>query len=322
MMLTWLLVHNRLGLNLLDHPNKRSLHSRPVPRSGGLAITSTLIIIFLINISRLPDSIINIAIGATVILAISLIDDIKHVPSLLRLFFHILAASWLAYSGLRLESIALPGGAEILLSAQVSWIITILIITWMTNLYNFMDGMDGFAGGMTIMGFGVFALVYFSNSQIMFAVSMLIAIVTAGFLVFNFPPSKIFMGDTGSSVLGYLAAVMMLSADKSEVMPLWLSVILFSPFIIDATITLAMRTVNKQKIWVAHKQHFYQRLVGAGWSHRKTVLSEYCLMFACGLLAITGNYSTAFIQIFIVGFFVIMYISIIVMVNRALNRRS
>lgn len=296
---------------MLDKPNQRSLHTKPTPRSGGLAIAITLITIFFINLSSLPDSIISITIGAVIILIISVLDDIKHVPSLLRLFFHVLAASWLSYSGLRLESIVLPGGGEIALSELASWIATILIVAWMTNLYNFMDGMDGFAGGMTVFGFGILAWVYFPISQNMFLLSLIIVSTTLGFLVFNFPPARIFMGDSGSSVLGFLAAAMMLSADKSEVMPFWLSVILFSPFIIDATLTLLLRALNKQKIWVAHKQHYYQRLVESGWSHRKTVLAEYCLMFVCGLFVLAANHAAVFTQILVVGLFAILYISIV-----------
>lgn len=322
MTITWLLVHNRLGINLLDHPNQRSLHVTPTPRSGGLAIATTLILLFLINIDSLPDFVISIAIGASIILAISIADDIKHVPSLLRLFFHSAAAGWLVYSGYGLNSIGLPGGGEIDLPRNISWAITLLLLIWMTNLYNFMDGMDGFAGGMTVIGFSVFAIVYFAHSQLMFAASMFIVMTTLGFLVFNFPPAKIFMGDSGSSVLGFLAAAFMLDADKSKVMPIWLSIILFSPFIVDATITLAVRILKKQKIWVAHKQHYYQRLVGAGWSHRKTVLSEYCLMLVCGLLVLAGVKSTAFIQILIVGIFAILYICIIIAFKVMLNKTA
>jgi UDP-N-acetylmuramyl pentapeptide phosphotransferase/UDP-N-acetylglucosamine-1-phosphate transferase len=315
LVLTWLLVHDKLGINFIDFPNNRSLHSIPTPRSGGLAIIVPLLIIFLVNISGLPAVIINIVVGAAIVLVISVFDDIKHVPSLLRLCFHFLAAGWLVYSGLALESIVLPGGKELILPEYVSWIITILIIIWMTNLYNFMDGMDGFAGGMTVVGFAVFAWMFFTTSQTMAMASLLIIASTLGFLCFNFPPAKIFMGDSGSSVLGYLAAAMMLSADKSKVMPLWLSVILFSPFIIDATITLLLRVSKKQKFWVAHKQHFYQRLVESGWSHRKTVLAEYCLMLVCGALVMAANHASVFAEILIVGLFAILYIGIIIAIN-------
>ncbi len=317
--LTWLLLSNKLGIKLLDQPNNRSLHSTPIPRSGGLAIAATLFVMFIINITALPEVVINIAIGALVIFSISVIDDIKHVPSILRLGFHLSGAGWLVYAGFGLDSVILPGGEEIILSKPVSWIITILLVTWMTNLYNFMDGMDGFAGGMTVIGFSVLAFVFLPNSLTMAMVSIIIVTATLGFLVFNFPPAKIFMGDSGSSLLGYLAASLMLTADKTDVMPIWLSVIVFSPFIIDATITLIARVSKKQKIWIAHKQHYYQRLVESGWSHRKTVLTEYCLMLICGIIAIAGTYAAAVGQFIIVGFFIILYIAIVFMTNMTLK---
>ncbi len=318
--LTWLLFSNRLGIKLLDQPNSRSLHTTPIQRSGGLAIAATLFFMFIVNIAALPESVINIAIGVLIIFSISIIDDIRHVPSILRLGFHLSAAGWLVYAGYGLNSVIFPGGGEILLSKPVSWLLTILLITWMTNLYNFMDGMDGFAGGMTVIGFSVLAFVFISDSQIMATVSLIVVAATLGFLIFNFPPAKIFMGDSGSSLLGYLAAALMLIADKTDVMPIWLSVIIFSPFIIDATITLITRLSKKQKIWIAHKQHYYQQLVESGWSHRRTVLTEYCLMFVSGIMAIAGNNASAMAQFFIVGFFIILYIAIVFMIHITLKK--
>ena len=114
--LTWLLYSNKLGIMLLDHPNNRSLHTKPTPRTGGLAITATLFVMFIINIAILPESVTNIATGAFIIFTISVIDDVRHVPSILRLGFHVLAAGWIVFTGLGLDSIMLPGGVEILLS--------------------------------------------------------------------------------------------------------------------------------------------------------------------------------------------------------------
>lgn len=314
--LTWLLANKIVGFNLIDHPNDRSLHTQPTPRSGGLAISISLAVFFFINLSVLSEQIINITIGATAILLVSVLDDIKHVPAPIRLLVHVLAASWIVHSGLVLKSIILPGGLELFLPELVSWILTVFIITWMTNLYNFMDGIDGLAGGMTVIGFGIFAITCFPHSNILFTISLFIIAGTLGFLIFNFPPAKIFMGDAGSSVLGFIAAVMMLSVNETEIMPLWLSLILFSPFIIDATVTLLIRAFNKEKIWAAHKQHYYQRLVESGRGHRKTVLFEYCLMIVCGALVLTGLYAEFLVQMLIVGVFVIMYIGIISFIHK------
>jgi UDP-N-acetylmuramyl pentapeptide phosphotransferase/UDP-N-acetylglucosamine-1-phosphate transferase len=131
----------------------------------------------------------------------------------------------------------------------------------MTNLYNFMDGMDGFAGGMTLIGGLTLALLTATgNAWTISVLSSLLAGAAAGFLVHNFPPARIFMGDVGS---------------------LWVPLIVFSPFVVDATATLLRRALAGEKVWQAHRVHYYQRVVLLGWGHRRTVMVEYGLMVLC-----------------------------------------
>ena len=271
--LTWLLFSNRLGIKLLDQPNSRSLHTTPIQRSGGLAIAATLFFMFIVNIAVLPESVINIAIGVLIIFSISIIDDIRHVPSILRLGFHLSAAGWLVYAGYGLNSVIFPGGGEILLSKPVSWLLTILLITWMTNLYNFMDGMDGFAGGMTVIGFSVLAFVFISDSQIMATVSLIVVAATLGFLIFNFPPAKIFMGDACSGFLGFTLGLMAIITSNTNAINLWSWLILLAIFIVDATVTLFRRTFNREKWYKAHRSHAYQILSRRYNSHRRVTVS-------------------------------------------------
>jgi len=114
---------------------------------------------------------------------------------------------------------------------------------------------------------------------------MIVVAAVAGFLWFNFPPAKIFMGDAGSSTLGFLVAAFSLWASAEKIFPIWVALLVFSPFIVDASVTLLRRLFQGEKIWEAHKSHFYQRLVLVGWGHKKTVLCAYVLMVVCSATA-------------------------------------
>ncbi|MFO1434328.1 MAG: glycosyltransferase family 4 protein [Candidatus Competibacteraceae bacterium] len=281
-------------LHLLDHPNERSLHSRPIPRSGGVAIMGGLItggtVAWLF--SPYPTSLgFGLALIAVLLVAaVSFLDDRMEIGPGRRLLAHILAAVLLLGAGLQLNPIALPGSI-LILPDWLAILLSIFFVVWMINLYNFMDGMDGFAGGMAVIGFTSFAILGWQGGSIPFMqTSLLIASAAAGFLCFNFPPAKIFMGDTGSSVLGLLAAALSLWGNRDGLFPLWMAVLIFSPFIVDATVTLLRRLLRGEKIWLPHKTHYYQRLVQLGWGHRKTVLLEYTLMLACSGSALLARH--------------------------------
>jgi UDP-N-acetylmuramyl pentapeptide phosphotransferase/UDP-N-acetylglucosamine-1-phosphate transferase len=143
-----------------------------------------------------------------------------------------------------------------------------------------MDGMDGFAGGMAVIGFS--ALAWLGQADAGFsAICLTVAGACAGFLVFNFPPARIFLGDIGSTILGFLVAACGLWGYQAELFPFWALLLVFSPFIVDATVTLVRRLLRGEKVWQAHRSHYYQRLVLLGWGHRRTVRVEYALMLAC-----------------------------------------
>jgi UDP-N-acetylmuramyl pentapeptide phosphotransferase/UDP-N-acetylglucosamine-1-phosphate transferase len=161
----------------------------------------------------------------------------------------------------------------------------------MTNLYNFMDGVDGFAGGMSVIGFSALGyLAWRGGHPTILALSLLVAVAGAGFLVYNMPPACIFLGDVGSVPMGFLAAALTVIGVHDGLFDIWVPLLIFSPFIVDATVTLFRRLLRGAKIWQAHREHYYQRLVLAGWGHRKTVLAEYVLMLACGLSAVVYGY--------------------------------
>lgn len=207
---------------------------------------------------------------------------------------HLAVAIGLVTAGYRLSAIGFPG---VDWEVPVRWLgtaLTVAFIVWMINLYNFMDGMDGFAGGMGVIGFGTLGLLGWWHGDASFAlVGWIVASACAGFLVINFPPARIFMGDVGSSTLGCFAAGMMLWGTTREIFPFWLGVLVFSPFIVDATITLLRRLVRGEKVWEPHATHYYQRLVRVGWGHRRTVLLQYAFMLGCSLSAFVALFASA-----------------------------
>ena len=161
--------------------------------------------------------------------------------------------------------------------------VTLVGILWLTNLYNFMDGMDGFAGGIGAWGFFCLAVLGWLGGHDAFAqLAILVAAVNFGFLWWNFPPARIFLGDVGSIPMGFLVAGFALWGARDGIFPLWVPGLIFSPFVVDASITVVRRALQREKVWRAHRTHYYQRLVLLGWGHRKTVLAEYVLMVGTG----------------------------------------
>ena len=274
----------------VDTPNERSLHHRPVSRAGGIAILAGLAAGFaVVAFVEVPASRYGwVLAGAAIIGSVSLADDVRRVSPAVRMLFHLAAAACVVPAGLPVERILLPGVA-VDLGATAGTALTVLFVAWVVNLYNFMDGMDGFAGGMTTIGFTTLAvLCAHRDAAMLVGAGLVVASASLGFLLFNFPPAKIFMGDLGSSLLGYLCAVMMLCAERSASVPLWISILVFSPFVVDASVTLVRRIVAGERPWRAHRSHFYQRLVRLGWGHRKTVVREYALMLACAGTAVVA----------------------------------
>ncbi len=136
----------------------------------------------------------------------------------------------------------------------------------------------------------------------------MIAAEAAGFLWLNLPPARIFLGDTGSSSLGLLVAGFSLWANREGLFPLWLAILVFSPFIVDATVTLIRRLLRGEKIWQAHRTHYYQRLVRMGWGQKRTLAVEYMLMLACSLSALWAKDLPEWAQMAVLGFWLLAYV--------------
>lgn len=314
-----LLLSSRIEKQLLDYPNERSLHDSPKPRVGGVGLCAGLLISFValpfFGI-EIPATFAYLACGALVVLIISFIDDMKSLSAVVRIPFHFLAAVVLIIAGFSLENVSI-GGFALEMPRSLAVIVSLLYVVWMVNLYNFMDGMDGFAGGMSLIGFGTLTLLAVSGGSILIAaVSACAAGAALGFLFYNFPPARVFMGDTGASTLGFLAAGLSLWADREGVIPLWISVLVFSPFIVDATVTLIRRAWRRERVWVAHRSHYYQRLVQAGWGHRRTVVAEYLVMIACGGSALLALGLAPYGQWIVILIWIMLYFVFIVSIHR------
>lgn len=235
--------------------------------------------------------------GTCVLVGISFFEDVIGLPIVGRLLVHFVAAGGAA-AGVLLDRI---GGVWILLA--------VVAIVWMTNLYNFMDGMDGLAGGMALFGFGFYALAGVLCGNLPLAItSVAIAAAAAAFLLFNFYPARIFMGDAGSTLFGFLAACLGLVGWQLGIWTLWFPILVFSPFIMDATVTLVSRLLRGEKVWRPHREHFYQRLVLSGWGHRRTALAEYGVMALCGGFALLHQYVSEEWRLVIIGFWGVLFL--------------
>ena len=266
------LLRHGIAQAVLDQPNERSLHQHPVPRIGGIAVLAGVGVGWLmVGGSHAWPLLASVG----VLVAVSALDDWRGLPIAWRLLTHGLVVAAYLF-------VAASGNLGVL-TLFALWI----GIIWMINLYNFMDGSDGMAGGMALIGFGAYGLAaWLGGDSEMMLLSLSVAAAAAGFLLFNFPPARVFMGDAGSIPLGFLAASLGLVGVIQGLWPTWFPVVVFAPFIVDATVTLFRRLLQGEKVWRAHRSHYYQRLVQMGWGHRRTALAEYALMGLTGVSAV------------------------------------
>ncbi len=259
-----------LARGVLDVPNERSLHERPVPRSGGIGLLTAAGVSWWLFSGPHLRPVLGLAASLALI---SLLDDVWRLPIAARLLAQSAAAAGL----LSTLAVAPP----LLLPALFVGIL------WMTNLYNFMDGADGLAGGMTSFGFAGYALAAtLAGAHELAVASAAVAAAAAGFLVWNFHPARIFLGDCGSVPLGFLAAAIGVTGWAQGVWPAWFPVVLFAPFIADATATLLRRAARGANVFAAHREHYYQRVSRSGFGQKRTVLASYGLMALCLCLAL------------------------------------
>jgi Fuc2NAc and GlcNAc transferase len=261
---------------ILDVPNERSSHTRPTPRGGGLAIVAVVLVgtalCALGGLVGMTRALGLCGLGALLVAAVSWLEDLRRRPVALRLSVHVAAAVLALIGSFGVTRAVSPiegvsWGAAIVAAISLVWIVGL------TNAYNFMDGIDGIAGTQGVIAgiaWSVFGLHLGDGG---FAViGALMCGSCLGFLVHNWPPARIFMGDVGSAFLGFVLAVLPLLAARSDARMVVAGVLVVWPFVFDTGFTLCRRLMRRENVFHSHRSHLYQRLVVAGWRHRGATL--------------------------------------------------
>lgn len=268
--LTGMMRNYAISRNLLDVPNERSSHAQATPRGGGVAIVIT----FLLSLSLVWASgginikILLAVIGAGILVAvIGFWDDHGHVPRKWRLLVHLFAAIWAVswiMQSTNLNIASMTNGAFLLVS--------VFFLSWLINLFNFMDGIDGIAGSEALfIALSAGFLVWLAGSTELALIFYGLAASVLGFLIWNWPPARIFMGDVGSGFLGIVLGVLCCAAIALEFVTFWPWLILFGVFLVDASVTLIRRMLRGERWYEAHCTHAYQH-AARDWGHLKVTL--------------------------------------------------
>lgn len=287
--ITWFsvrwLIDRLLAKNIVDRPNERTLHQGVVPRGGGLVIVACLLsaLAIMAAVSGRSPLFTCLAVLTCSWACLSWWDDKLDLSAkfrfLVQLFIcvlTILALGWVTH----VFDFSLFG---------LGPVFSVIGLLWMANLYNFMDGLDGLAASQTIIGSISLAFWFFmSGDQQLSIICVVLAASSYGFLLWNWSPAKIFMGDVGSiSIGGFFGTLFIIGVTRHD-LPITSFLALFGVFIADATVTILVRVWRREKIWLPHRQHFYQRLANSGYSHSNIALSGTVLMTICSVFATLG----------------------------------
>jgi len=279
--LSALLTRLMIRVNIQDVPNHRSSHVRPTPKSGGIAVAAAFFagivtLYALTDTVRLPEgSFLALVLLSGLLLGFAYLDDRYDVPALGKLAAQLGVAAGFALFVAAVE--APPAG----------FLLTVLWLVFFVNAFNFMDGINGLASGTAMVAAAFLAAVAFHDlAHFVYVACLCLIGALAGFFVFNFPRGRIFLGDTGSQTIGLLLAGLAVIGHDRDIgrMPFHAVPILFSAFLYDVLLTLAVRTLQRRNLLQAHRQHVYQLLIRMGWSHARVT----GLYLALATLAGTG----------------------------------
>lgn len=296
-----------IKIGAVDKPNERKVHTRVMPRLGGLAIFIGAAVGYFIG-GIYHQQVTGITVGAILIVIVGMLDDLYELSPKVKFFGQLLAALVVVASGLKIDLLSIPFVGKFDLGLW-SYPITVFWIVGITNAINLIDGLDGLSAGISAIGIAtIAAMAGMADKMLIFTLSLIILGSVIGFLFYNFHPAKIFMGDTGALFLGYSISVL-------SVLGLYKSVTLFSfvvPVIIlgvpifDTTFAIIRRIVNKKPISAPDKSHLHHRLLALGFSHRNTVLLIYGFGIIFGVSAILFSASTLWQSILIVFVLVVV----------------
>jgi len=260
----------------LDIPNQRSSHDRPIPRGAGIVVVPVCLLGYLLTVVLTG---IHFSwgyfFGALVVASVSWLDDLYSLAIGWRLTAHILAALLIIYSEGTWSVISFGN----VTSYSLAWaapFVTILWIVWVINAYNFMDGIDGIAGVQGLAASAAWAAICAEGANRTYLFALIIFSTVAAFVFHNWHPARVFIGDVGSAFLGFTFAAMPLLVAKemplkADLFPL-ASILILWPFVFDTLLTLVRRLMRRELIWLAHREHLYQRLVIAGFSHPRVAV--------------------------------------------------
>lgn len=257
----------RLGMQ--DIPGERSSHTVPTPRGGGIVICGLVLACALGTVWKHPAAAPwawATLIGGSLVAGVGWIDDRRSVPPIVRFLVHLLGAfAVFGAMGFDASIEILPG---ISLTGITALGFVVLFVTWMINLYNFMDGIDGLAGGQaTTVALGMSLIAHRHANTPLLLLAVTLSAAAFGFLVVNWHPARVFMGDVGSGFLGFLFALLSVWGGVESSVPFSGFLVLMAYFVVDATLTLMRRALRREKVWEAHRDHAYQHAVRSGWSH-------------------------------------------------------
>lgn len=282
--LTYVIRIVALKKSLLAIPNERSSHSIPTPHGGGIAIAISWFtgLIYLFTCNKIEATLFYAFMAGSVLCLVSFLDDIYELSPKIRLFVQASVGLFGLYTLGGLSKI--DSGFVVIENPFLTNTFALLGIIWCINLYNFLDGIDGYAGSEAIF-LGIAGYILFGGEHF-----LVLVVSVSGFLIWNWHKAKIFMGDVGSTLLGYNIAILALySQNKGISILIWL--ILFGLFWFDASLTLFRRYKNGEKLSQAHRKHAYQRLSQSGWGHSKVVM---ILMLFNSILMILGYIALQF----------------------------
>ena len=274
--LTHLVRKTAIKRNKFDIPNERSSHQNPTPRGGGVAVVAAFVfglLALLIRGDIASESFYAIVLPGILVAAIGYLDDLGRVTAArLRLIGHFVAAVIAVYI---LDGLPpMPVFAETLDIGLVGNIIAVLFLVWMLNLFNFMDGIDSITGVEALTSCLILTIFLINKSETeLWQVPALMCAAVIGFLYFNWPPARIFLGDIGSGFIGFTIGTISLVIARSQPLITWAVIILLGVFIVDATVTLIRRLIDKQRISTAHRSHAFQHLANSADRHLKVSLS-------------------------------------------------
>ena len=279
-----------LRRDILDIPNARSSHVTPTPRGGGLSFVLSFLgasLAFFLLFPEREALWLALVGGGGMVALLGWLDDRYDLSSGVRFLFQGLAAAWALYWLGGLPELSL-GSASLTLGwfgYPLAW----LGVVWMLNLYNFMDGIDGLTSGQGVIVTTTVGFLLLAQHPELAFVALILGSAILGFLVWNWPPAKIFMGDVGSGFLGFVFALLAIYSENTGALPLLSWFALFAVFFIDATATLILRTLRGERWYEAHNTHAYQKAVQAGLSHRQVTLTILLIGVALSVVTIIGT---------------------------------